>query len=428
MISIRQAFWLLLLIPFLTVSATAQETEEIDTIVALVDSDVILRSELEMAVAGIVERIRQSGGQLPAQDLLEKQVLERLVVRKLQVQRALQTGIRVSDADIDQALMGLAQQNGITLLQMRQVIEQDGEDFGEFRLNIGEELLTDRLQQRVVNGMLPISDTEIEILLASDSFSGGEFHISHIMVALPDGATPAQIKEAADTITDIWERLRGGLDFASAAISYSESQEALEGGEVGWRDLNSIPKTFADAITSLLPGDFTQPIRSPGGMHIIKVNDKRARGQIVISEVSARHIMIRVDELVTAREAMDTIRDLQQQVTDGADFAELAREYSDDPSSANIGGDMGWFPPDAYGPRIQQALVALKDNEVSEPFQTEGGWHLIEKLGTRESDVTDEAIRNVARENLRQRKVDQEIESFMRQLRDEAFVELRLQS
>jgi peptidyl-prolyl cis-trans isomerase SurA len=311
---------------------------------------------------------------------------------------------------------------------MRQVIEADGEDFGEFRLNIGEELLSDRLQQRVVNGMDPVTESEIDILLATEDFGGGEFNISHIMIALPDGATPAQIKEAGDTITDIWERLRDGLDFASAAISYSESQEALEGGAVGWRDLNSVPKTFADAIKALNPGEFTQPIRSPAGLHILKVNDKRERGQVMIEEWHARHIMIRVDELMTAREAMDTIRDLAQRIKDGEDFAELAKEYSDDPGSANIGGDMGWFQQDAYGARIQQTLAALETNEVSEPFQTEGGWHVIERLGVRETDVTEQATRNGARENLRQRRIDQEISKFMRQLRDEAFVEIRLQS
>jgi peptidyl-prolyl cis-trans isomerase SurA len=426
--SICKALLLTLLLPFFMASAAAQDTEEIDHIVALVDADVILRSELDMAVLGIIDRIQQSGGQLPPTDLLEKQVLERLVLRKLQVQRALQTGIRVSDADIDQAMIGLAQQNGITLLQMRQVIEADGEDFGEFRLNIGEELLSDRLQQRVVNGMDPVTESEIDILLASEDFGGGEFNISHIMIALPDGATPAQIKEAGDTITDIWERLRDGLDFASAAISYSESQEALEGGAVGWRDLNSVPKTFADAIKALNPGEFTQPIRSPAGLHILKVNDKRERGQVMIEEWHARHIMIRVDELMTARDAMDTIRDLAQRIEDGEDFAELAKEYSDDPGSANIGGDMGWFQQDAYGARIQQTLAALEVNEVSEPFQTEGGWHVIERLGVRETDVTEQATRNGARENLRQRRIDQEISKFMRQLRDEAFVEIRLQS
>ncbi|HET6563873.1 MAG TPA: peptidylprolyl isomerase, partial [Xanthomonadales bacterium] len=239
----------------------APSVKPLDSIVALVDEDVIMRSELDLALEGIMERIRASGEAMPPQNLIENQVLERLIVRELQVQKALQTGIRVSDADIDQAMVHLAQQNGITVQQMRQVIEQDGEDFAEFRRNIGEELMTERLRQRIVNGMQPITDTEVDILLASQDSNGGEYNISHIMIPIAEGSTPQQIKAAEDKATDVYTKLEGGLDFASAAISYSSSQEALEGGEVGWRDLNSIPAFFADAIRDLKPGQFTQPIR-----------------------------------------------------------------------------------------------------------------------------------------------------------------------
>ncbi|MFB3076592.1 MAG: peptidylprolyl isomerase, partial [Lysobacterales bacterium] len=266
--------------------------EPIDSIIALVDEDVILRSELDLAIRGIVDRIRDSGEAMPPMDLLENQVLERLIMRELQVQKAMQTGIRISDTDIDQALVNLAQQNSITVQQLRQVIEEDGEDFAEFRQNIGEELLTDRLQQRIVNGMDPITDTEVDILLASEDLTGGEYNISHIMVALPDGATPQQIREGQAKIDDVYQRLMDGLDFASAAISYSDSEEALEGGSVGWRDLNSVPTFFADAIRELGPGETTSPIRSPRGFHILKVTDYREQRQVVIEEYHARHIMI----------------------------------------------------------------------------------------------------------------------------------------
>ena len=400
--------------------------EPIDSIVALVDEDVILRSELDLAVAGIVDRIRASGDAMPPMNLLEGQVLERLIIRELQVQKALQTGIRISDADIDQALINLAQQNGITLQQLRQVIETDGEDFGEFRRNIGEELMTERLRQRIVGGMEPITDTEVDILLATEDLSGGEYNVSHIQMSLPDGSTPQQITEAQFKADEVYQRLVDGLDFASAAISYSDSQEALEGGNVGWRDLNTVPAFFADAVRGLSPGEFTQPIRSPAGFHIIKVNDFREQRQVVVEEYHARHIMVEINELVTPRLAMDQIIDIQQQLKDGADFAELAKELSDDTTSANLGGDMGWFPPEAYGERVYQTLVALKSGETSEPFQTTGGWHIMELMGKREMDRTEEAIRGEAREQIRRRKADQEIEKVLRQFRDEAFVEIRL--
>lgn len=419
------------LLPALLAWAAAvpgQSLQPIDSIVALVDEDVILRSELDSAVDGIVDRLRAEGGNLPPQNLIEKQVLERLIVRKLQLQRALQTGIRVSDADIDQALVRLAQQNDITVAQLREVIESDGENFAEFRRNIGEEIMTERLRQRVVSGMDPISDTEIDILLASEDFAGGEYDISHIMVALPDGATPDQIEAASRQIEQIHEQLEDGLEFASAAISFSESQDALEGGRVGWRDLNSVPREFADAIRELGPGEYSGPIRSPAGFHIIKVNDHREQRQVLADEYRANHLLIQTNELVTPRDAMELANELRERIVAGEEFAALAREYSDDTTSANIGGDMGWFFPNQYGERFQVTIEALEDGEVSEPFQTEAGWHIVQRTGYRETDVTNEAMRNMARQTIMQRKAESEIEAFLRQLREEAFVEIRLPS
>lgn len=408
--------------------ATAQRagTTPIDSIVALVDEDVILRSELDIAVAGIVDRVRASGEAMPPLHLIEKQVLERLIIRELQIQRALQTGIRVSDADIDQALTTLAGQNNMTVQQLRQVIEADGEDFAEFRRNVGEEIMTERLRQRIVNGMDPITDTEIDILLASEDLSGGEYNVSHILVSLPEGSTPQQISEMQAKADDIHRRLAEGLDFASAAISYSDGQEALEGGLVGWRDLNSVPAFFADAVRELKPGQITEPIRSPAGFHIIRVNDYREQRQVMVKEYNARHIMIEINELVTPRLAMDQIIDIKRRLEEGEDFAELARENSDDTTSANLGGDMGWFPPDAFGDRVYQTLLALEPGQTSEPFQTMSGWHIMELLDTRETDRTEEAIRAEARDKIRMQRAEQEIETVLRRWRDEAFVEIRL--
>jgi peptidyl-prolyl cis-trans isomerase SurA len=408
--------------------APAQTIEEIDHIVALVDDDIIMRSELDTAVKGIVDRIRAQGGNLPPQDLLESQVLERLIVRKLQIQRAFRTGIRVSDADIDQAVTTLAQQNGLSVGQMRQVIESDGEDFSEFRRSIGEEIMTERLRQRVISSMDPISDTEVDILLASEEFGGGEYNISHIMINLPEGSTPAQIEAGGERINEVYAKLEEGMDFASAAISYSQSQEALEGGEVGWRDLNSVPKDFAEAIRNLKAGQYTVPIRSPAGFHIIRVNDYRDRIQVMAREHRARHILIEVNELVIAREAMERIREIREEIAGGADFEEMAREHSDDPTSANLGGDMGWFAENAYGERIEQMLLGLEEGEISEPFQSQVGWHIIQRLGFRETDVTEEAQRARARNSIIQSKSDTEVERYLRQLREEAYVDIRLAS
>lgn len=426
---LHPAVWLMCLILVSGLAGNtvqAQTTSQIDSIVALVDDDIVLRSELDLAIKGIVDRIRTQGGDLPPQHLLEKQVLERLIVRRLQLQRAFQTGIRISDADIDQALVMLAQQNQISLMQLRQVIENDGEDFGEFRQNMGEEMMTERLRQRVVNSMDPITETEIDILLASDRFQGGEYNISHILIPLPEGATPQQIDAQESKANNVHQQLEEGLDFASAAISYSGSQEALEGGLVGWRDLNSVPVVFSEAISTLRAGQITTPIRSPAGFHIIKVNDFRDRSQVMATEFHARHIMIQTNDLIGPRQAMEDIREIHKKLLDGEDFATLAKENSSDVSSANLGGDMGWFLPQAFGERMEQTLTAMNDGDISEPFQTEGGWHIVERLGEREKDVTEESMRNSARNNLQQQKMDIEIEQFLQQMRDEAFVEVRL--
>ena len=399
---------------------------EIDSIVALVDEDIILRSELDHAMAGIIQQIRSRGETMPPTHLLEPQVLERLIMTELQVQRALQTGIRISDADIDQYLVAIAQNNNITLQQMRQTLEADGMDFAEFRRDIGEQMMTERLQQRIVNGMDPITDTEVDILLATQDSSGGEFNVSHIMVQVADGSTPQQVAQARAKADDIHQRLVDGLEFASAAISYSEGREALQGGLIGWRDLNSVPAFFSDAVRGLQPGEFTEPVRSPAGFHIIRVNDFREKRQVMVTEYHARHIMIQVNELVTPRLAMEKIVEVQDKLEAGEDFAELAREYSDDTTSANIGGDMGWFPPEAYGERVSQTLDGLEPGEVSQPFQTTAGWHVMELLETRNTDRTEDAIRAEAREMIRQQKARQEIEKVLRQFRDEAFVEIRL--
>ena len=248
------------------------------------------------------------------------------------------------------------------------------------------------------------------------------------MIALPEGATPRQIEVQESKANNVHQQLEEGLDFASAAISYSDSQEALEGGLVGWRDLNSVPVVFSEAIKSLRAGQITVPVRSPAGFHIMKINEYRDRSQVMVTEFHAQHIMVMTNDLVGPREAMGEIREIHRKLLDGEDFATLARENSDDITSANLGGDLGWFMPQSYGERFGQTLEALQDGEISEPFQSEGGWHIVERLGKREKDVTEESLRSTARNNLQQQKMDIEVEQFLQQLRDEAFVEIRLES
>ncbi|MCF6225792.1 MAG: peptidylprolyl isomerase [Xanthomonadales bacterium] len=402
------------------------EVQPLDSIVAVVNEDVIMRSELDQAVAGVMDRIRQSGGNMPGKALLENQVIENLISTKLQVQRAHGTGIRVSDSDIDSALGQVASQNKMSIEQLRGAIERDGFNFTEFRQSLGDDMMMRELKERVVGSMVNVTESEINILLATRDLDDGEFLLSHIMISVPEGATPEQLAEGTDRINDVYRRLQEGMDFKSAAISYSEAPEALEGGTVGWRDLNSIPRYFAEAIEPLGTGGYTEAMRSPAGYHIFRVDDKRERGKVVIKEYNARHIMIQVTELRNARQAMDKVMDIKKQLAEGADFETLAKSDSDDTTSANLGGDLGWFVPEKYGDRMKVMLEGLGVEGISEPFQTEAGWHIAQFLGQREVDRTEETTRNQARNMIRQRKAEQEVNQFLRQMRDEAYVDIRI--
>ena len=410
----------------LMTSVNAQESIPLDSIVAVVNEDVILRSDLDQAVQSVIARVRSQGQTLPPQDLVEKQVLDNLILSKLEVQRALETGVRASDADIDAALIAVAQQNNMTVAQLRSTIESDGFDFGEFRRSMGEDILSQRLRQRVTESMVNISETEIDILLASEDLIGGEYDLAHILITVPDGATPQQIADAEEEAHDIWRRLENGLEFSSAAISYSNSPEALEGGDLGWRDLNTIPRNLADAIKDLPAGEYTPVVRSIAGFHIVKVKDRRDNTLVMVSEQHARHILVLNSELLNARQAMERITHVAQLIKDGEDFAELAKEYSDDPTTANIGGDLGWFQRGTYDERFHNTIDGLAVNEISEPFQTDYGWHIIQYLGEREMDRTNDAIRMEARNKIFQRKAEIEVQQFLREMRDESYVENRL--
>jgi len=406
--------------------AQALSTDPVDRIVAVVDEDVILQSELDRAVGNILAQYAGRPGQLPAREVIERQVLERLITIRLQLARAEQTGIRVNDTELDQSVMRLAQQNNVSLDQLRASLERDGFSYTEFRDTMRDELLVQRLRQRFVQSRVNVTDTEVDILLASESLKRGEVRLSHILVGVPDGASAAQIQAAREKAEMVMKEIDGGLDFASAAIRFSDGQQALEGGDLGWRKYNEVPDAFADQIAGMQPGEVTQPMRGPSGFHILKLVEVREQQQELVREYNARHIMVNTSELVTADDALATVRDIRRRLEAGTDFAELAKEFSDDNTTANLGGDMGWFEIGAYGTRVEQVLGGLDDGELSEPFQTEVGWHLMQRLGTREADVTDERRREQAREIVRNRKAEEEYDLYLRQLRGEAYIENRL--
>lgn len=417
----RNLFLGLLLVPL---SAAAQDYQKLDEIVAIVDEGVILRSELEATKQTVMRQILQRGERQPPERVLEDQVLERLVMNEVQLQRAEQTGIRVTDQEVDRSLDDVARQNGLSISQLRQAVEADGLEFNEFREDVREQLITQKLQQRIVEGMDPVTDTEVDIMMESGIFESDEYHLSQIVLQVSPSATPADLREAEQRILEIRREILDGAEFAEAAVEHSDAPDALDGGEVGWRNLNAMPRQIADRIRDLQAGDITDPMMTNGALMIVRVNDRRPRGDVIINEFQARHIMISPSELVSREEARRLIEDLHSQIDEGADFAALAREFSDDDRSANLGGLMDWFPEGAYGQTFQAVCNSLEPGEVSQPFQSGDGWHLIKLEGERQADRTAEALRGEAREMIRQQRADEELDRMMRQMRSEAYVEV----
>jgi len=410
----------------LALPLSAQQYETLDEIVAIVDENVILRSELESTIENVLNQFTARGDRIPPRQVLEEQVLERLIMNEVQVQRAEMTGIRISDQEIDNTLNNVARQNGMSLIQLRQALESEGMDFNEFRDDVRHQLLVSRLNQRIVESMDQVTETEIDILLASGALESDDYHLSQVALQVPQGATPNQIRSIQQRITDIRQRIDEGMEFSEAAANFSESPDALEGGEIGWRNLNTMPRQIADAIRDLQPGQVSPPLVTEGAAVLIRVNDRRPRGEIIVDEFRVRHLLVEPSELVSPEAAQRLIEDLHRRIAEGEDFQELARQYSDDERSANLGGLMDWFPEGSYGRTIQAVCDSLEPGELSQPFQTNEGWHLLKLEGKRESDMTEEALRAEAREMIVQQRADEEIERTLRQMRDEAYVEIVL--
>jgi peptidyl-prolyl cis-trans isomerase SurA len=410
-----------------SVSAQLASKEPLDRIVAIAEDDVILQSDLDRAVANVTAQYRNNPQQLPPHDVLEKQVLDSLIMLRLQVQRAQTTGIRVSDADVDQAMQRVAENNKITVQQLRAGLAQQGMDFDEFRKTLREQIMVQRLQQRVVQSQSFVSDSEIDILLASNSLKEGELHLQHILINLPEGATSQQIQQAKDKADDVEKQIAGGMDFTAATIRFSSAPDALQGGDLGWRHYDEVPEAFANLVEGMQPGQVSQPVRGPSGFHIVKLVDKRSNSKQVVTEYNARHIMIKIGELTSSDDARKTVTDLRHRIVDShEDFVPLAKKYSQDVNSAQSGGDLGWFQLDQYGPEVANALAPLKDNEISQPFQSDAGWHIIQRLGSRQQDLTDTMKREHARDVIRNRKSDEEYDNFLHQVRSESYVDNRL--
>lgn len=404
----------------------AQAEELLDSIVAVVDDNVIMRSELDKSIIAIRAQIEGSGNQLPPADILEKQVLERLIMQEVQIERAEQAGIRISEAELNAALARIAQQNSISLEEMRMAVEKDGFKFSQFIQDMRRDMQTDRVRNAYANSEVKISEHEIDLFLADNKLDQGEVDLEHILIATPTEASPESIQKAKSTADEIYTQLTAGENFAILAAKHSDGQNALEGGKLGWRPINQLPPMFADLVKTMDVGEVTHPIRSPSGFHLLKLREKRTKITKMVEKYNALHLMVETNLVVSPKDGMKIANNLYDKLIAGEDFSVLAEEKSDDHSSAPLGGDMGWFEINFYGERFGNVIKGLSENDISRPFQTEAGWHIVKYLGKKETDVTDEYKRGQASKAIRERKTHEIIEAWLRQIRGEAFVDIRI--
>ncbi|GMQ96197.1 MAG: peptidylprolyl isomerase [Gammaproteobacteria bacterium] len=407
----------------------APEIVEIDRIVAVVNNDVIVLSELQSRLRTVVEQLEKGGVPAPPKDVLEKQVLEQLILDRLQVQIAADTGIRIDDETLNRQIADIAGQNKLSLREFRDILERDGFDFAAFREDVRNELVKNRVQQRQVRDRVQVTARDIDNYLATQEKQGGnnpEYRLGHILVAVPDGASPEELTEARDQAEDILARLKAGANFGRTAAAESDGQQALEGGDLGWRKGGELPTLFEDVVPKLEKGGLSDVIRGPSGFHVIKLLDTRGAERLVVKQTHARHILVKIDELVSNNDARTRLRMLRSRILNGADFNELARANSQDPGSAVKGGDLGWLSPGDTVPPFEKAMDALAIGEISAPFETQFGWHILQVLERRDRDSTEEVRQAKAAQALRNRKVDEELQTWFRRIRDEAYIEYRL--
>ncbi|MGJ8670735.1 MAG: peptidylprolyl isomerase [Oceanococcus sp.] len=415
-----------LLLPGVLFTQSASAVQVLDYIVAVVNDEVVLSSELNQALTQVKDQFAGRGN-LPDEDILRRQVLERIVVTKAQVQRARQGGLRIADAELNAALEDIAARNGMSLNKFALALRREGIDYLQLRRQVQEELLVTQLRQAEVDSRISVSDEDVRLLLEQQGESDKvEYHLAHILISVPSDASPEMRKAAAEEAQLVVSKARSGEDFAQLAITHSDSPRALDGGDLGWRRGNALPTLFSDVVPELADGGVSDPINASGGLHIVQLVEKRgAESGALVRETLAKHILLKPNILRNEAQTKARIETLRQQITDGADFAELAREHSEDPGSANQGGELGWQGPETFVPEFQRALDLLEPGELSPAFKTPFGWHIATVLERREKDRTDELRRAQARQAIFRRKVSEEQDVWIRQLRDEAYVEYR---
>jgi len=403
--------------------------ELLDRIAAIVNEGLVLKTDLDGQMDAVTKRLLEQKIEMPPQSVLRQQVLDRLILQEIQMQRAKRVGLTISDEQLNSALQDIAQRNKIPFDQLPTALAAQGVDYKLYRESMRKELTLSTLRQRDVIAHINVTPRELDQYLARQQTAAAndEFSVSHILLSLPEAATPKQLEEIARKAQDLAARASKGQDFGELAIANSNSQTALDGGQLGWRKGNQLPQFILELVVKMKPGDVSEPVRTPSGFHIVKLNDRRGGDtKVVINQIHLRHILMKPNELDDDETVRQKLNKLRDRILKGEDFAGIASTASEDPGSAPDGGDLGWAGPGTFVPEFDQGIAELKDKEISEPFKTRYGWHIVQLLGTRTYDSTDDVRRQKAFAAIRESKADEETELWLRRLRDEAFVETKM--
>ena len=415
-------------------SAQAEELSEtgtfIDGVAAVVNEGVVLKSQLARQQDVIIQRALQQGMELPPAHILEEQVLERLVIEEIQMQRADRIGIQISDQMLNNAIAQIAENAGFSFEQMPEILARDGVSYSEYREDTRKQMVLEQLRRIDVVNRISVSPREVEQCVADledNAVVNSRYNLSHIFVSVPANATNDQFSEAEEEARDVYEQLQAGADFGQLAIQHSDGDTALEGGALGWRPGDQLPTLFFDVMGDMQAGDVSEPIRAVSGYHIVKVNDMEGVNQkSTIEQTRIRHILITPDEIIDDETAQQRLEDALEDIRGGEDFGEVAKLLSDDPGSANDGGEMGWTGPGEFVPEFEEMANSLEIGVISEPFRSRFGWHILEVLERRTYDNTEDLKESNCVQRVRNGKLNNELELWARRIRDEAFVEIRI--
>ena len=411
-------------------SKDSSDIVKMDRIVAVVDQLVVTENELNDRVRTVTAQLEKQGAQLPPADILQKQILERLINDRLQLQLAAQTGLRVDDNQLDKTIERIADQNKMDMPQFREALAGDGISYRKFREDIRNEILLARLREREVDNRINVTESEIDNFLTTQSSRNeaqDEYEISHILIRAPDDSSPDVLQKLKEKAENALKQLKSGSDFAQVSAAISDAPNALEGGSLGWKTSTQIPALFADALKPMQVGEISPVLRSANGFHILKLTNRRGGSSpLVIEQTHVRHILVKLSEVMSESQARHKLDTVKERLDNGGDFAELAKQYSED-GSASAGGDLGWVSPGDTVPQFEKVMNELQPMAISEQVRTPFGFHIIQVLERRKQDMAKEAARLKARQEIRARKSDEAYQDWVRELRDRAYVELRLE-